>query len=147
MAAGVFISFRSDDAAWAARTRERLQRHAGAHDLGRGADFAKALKTGAAKLDAVILIIGRSWLAGMLDDPNDPVRIEIEAALNRKIRVIPVLVDGASMPAAAALPQSLKVLARLTPVELVSGRFDSDVTRLAERLSDRPIEFAIKLPF
>jgi hypothetical protein len=147
MAAGVFISFRPEDSAWAARIRTSLQGSVGRDDLWRGADFAKALKTGAAEIEALVLIIGRSWLAGMLDDPNDPVRIEIEAALNRKIRVIPVLVDGASMPAAAALPQSLKVLARLTPVELVSGRFDSDMTRLAERLSDRPIEFAIKLPF
>ena len=35
-----------------------------------------------------------------LDDPNDFVRIEIEAALERNVRVIPVLVDGATMPQA-----------------------------------------------
>src|SRR5271170_1842698 len=115
--AGVFISFRPEDSAWAARIRERLQNHAGPDDLGRGADLANALKTGAAKLEAVVLIIGKSWLAGILADPSDPVRIEIEAALNRKIRVIAVLVDGASMPAAAALPESLKVLAHVQPLD------------------------------
>jgi hypothetical protein len=146
MAAGVFISFRPDDAAWAARIRERLQRHAGPHGLGRGADFANALKTGAAKLDAVVLIIGRSWLAGMLDDPSDPVRIEIEAALNRKIPVIPVLVDGASMPAVAALPESLKVLTRLQPIELSAGSFDSEMAGLEETVRGRPHNFSVELP-
>lgn len=151
MAAGVFISFRPEDSAWAARIRDRLQGSVGRDDLGRGADFAKALKTGAAETEALVLIIGRSWLAGMLDDPSDPVRIEIEAALNRKINVIPVLVDGASMPAAGALPESLKVLAHLRAIELSSGRFDSEMERLEETLHDRPINFSggqsIELPF
>jgi hypothetical protein len=151
MAAGVFISFRPEDSAWAARIRDRLQGSVGRDDLGRGADFAKALKTGAAETEALVLIIGRSWLAGMLDDPSDPVRIEIEAALNRKINVIPVLVDGASMPAAGALPESLKVLAHLRAIELSSGRFDSEMERPEETLHDRPINFSggqsIELPF
>src|SRR5271156_1394199 len=125
MAAGVFISFRPEDVAWAARIRASLKSRAEPDDLGRGVDFANALKTRATELEALVLIIGRNWLVGLLDDPSDPVRIEIEAALNRKVRVIPVLVDGASMPAAVALPESLKVLARLQPIELSSGRLDS----------------------
>jgi hypothetical protein len=137
MAAGVFISFRPEDSAWAARIRDRLQGSVGRDDLGRGADFAKALKTGAAEIEALVLIIGRHWVAGMLDDPSDPVRLEIEAALNLKIRVIPVLVDGASMPAANALPESLKALALLRAIELSSGRFDSDIERLLEALRNR----------
>jgi hypothetical protein len=151
MAAGVFISFRPEDSAWAARIRDRLQGSVGRDDLGRGADFAKALKTGAAEIEALVLIIGRSWLAGMLDDPSDPVRVEIEAALSRKINVMPVLVDGASIPAAGALPESLKVLAHLRTIELSSGRFDSEMERLEETLHDRPINFSggpsIELPF
>ena len=150
MAAGVFISFRPEDSAWAARIRDRLQGSVGRDDLGRGADFAKARK-GAAEIEALVLIIGRSWLAGMLDDPSDPVRIEIEAALNRQINVIPVLVDGASMPAAGALPEPLKVLAHLRTIELSSARFDSEMERLEETLHDRSINFSggpsIELPF
>ena len=122
MAAGVFISFRPDDAAWAKRIRDRLGSLLGPrlvvwkhNDLGRGVRFANALVTRAREVEAVVLIIGRNWLAGMVDDPSDRVRIEIEATLDRKIRVIPVLVDGASMPSADALPESLKILARLEP--------------------------------
>jgi hypothetical protein len=147
MAAGVFISFQPEDAAWAGQIRARLGSRAAPSDLGRGADFANALRVRVREVEAVVLIIGPTWLTKTLADPSDPSRIEIEAALNRKMRVIPVLVAEAAMPAAGALPESLKVLARLGPIEVSSSRFDADMTRLAERLSDRPIEFAIKLPF
>jgi hypothetical protein len=146
MAAGVFISFRPEDAAWAARIRDRLQRRLVVwkqNDLGRGVRFANALKTRAGEVEAVVLIIGKNWLAGMVEDPSDRVRVEIEAALGRKIRVIPVLIDGASMPSASALPESLKILARLKP--------NSDIMRLVETPRHRNIAAAyvpyIKLPF
>jgi hypothetical protein len=143
MAAGVFISFRPEDAAWAARIRGRLQRRLVVwkrNDLGRGVRFANALKTRAGEVEAVVLIIGKNWLAGMVDDPSDRVRIEIEAALERKIRVIPVLVDGASMPSASALPDSLKILAHLKP--------NSDIMRLVETPRYNGITaYYIELPF
>jgi TIR domain len=132
MATRVFISFRPEDSAWAARIRDGLQSLLGHNDLGRVVDFANALETRAREVDAVIVVVGRILLAGMLDDPNDRVRIEIEAALSLRIRVILVLVDGASMPAAGALPESLKALARLQPIELSAERFDSDMKRLEE---------------
>jgi hypothetical protein len=69
-----------------------------------------------------------------LYDPNDYVRIEVEAALSRKIPVIPVLVDGASMPAASSLPDSLKALARRQNVELTHNRFATDMERLTKAL-------------
>jgi TIR domain len=136
--AGVFISFRPEDQAWATRIRASLGSRAAPVDRGRGVNFATALKAGDPKLEAVVLIIGESWLAAV-DDPSNPVRIEIEAALKRKMRVIPVLVDGASMPAAGALPKSLKILADLRAIVLDSGHFGSEMSRLQETLSDRPV--------
>ena len=70
-----------------------------------------------------------------LDDPSDFVRIEIEAALQRNVPVIPVLVDGAAMPRAGELPDSLKKLTRRQAVEISHTRFDSDAERLTEALS------------
>ena len=58
-----------------------------------------------------------------LDDPDDFVRIEIEAALKRGVRVIPVLIDGAAMPRASDLPDSLKKLVRRQYVEVSHSRF------------------------
>jgi hypothetical protein len=47
-----------------------------------------------------------------LDNPEDFVRIEIATALSREVRVIPVLLDGASMPRTTDLPDDLKPLVR-----------------------------------
>jgi hypothetical protein len=141
MVTSVFISFRPENSAWAARIRNRLKGRASPNDLGRGVDFANALKTRAGEVEAVVLIIGRDWLAVVRNDPCDPTRIETETALSNKIHVIPVLVDSASMPLVGSLPESLKVLAHLQPIELSSGHFDSGIERLEETLDDLAFDY------
>jgi hypothetical protein len=72
--------------------------------------------------------LAASWWSSSrrrLDDPADFVRIEIEAALERGVRVIPVLVDGASMPNPGELPASLAKLTRRQALELSPHRFDT----------------------
>ena len=69
-----------------------------------------------------------------LDDPDDFVRLEIEAALTRNVRVIPILVDGARMPRADELPPSLAGLVRRQALELSPARFDFDTSRLLKVL-------------
>ena len=53
----------------------------------------------------LVALIGRQWMTATdeeghrrLDDPDDYVRSEVQAALERGVRVIPVLVDGAKPP-------------------------------------------------
>jgi hypothetical protein len=63
----------------------------------------------------LLTIIGRQWSAGevgkrRLDDVRDFVRIELEAALRRGIPVVPVLVQGASLPSGDELPETLQSL-------------------------------------
>ena len=94
------------------------------------------------KCDALLAVIGKQWVASpdgqnrrRLDDPNDFVRIEIEAALQRDVPVIPVLVDGAPMPQSGELPDSLKKLTRRQAIEISLTRFDSDAERLTDVLS------------
>ena len=94
------------------------------------------------RCDALIALIGKNWIASAdkdnrrrLDDPNDFVRIEIEAALERNVPVIPVLVDGATMPRGNDLPDGLKKLARRQGIEISHNRFDSDAERLTEALA------------
>ena len=60
---------------------------------------------------------------------------EIEAALKRDVRVIPVLVDGAVMPRAGELPDCLKGLARRQGSEVSPARLDADVEKLTHALS------------
>ena len=95
------------------------------------------------KCDVLLAVIGKHWISSLdaqnrrrLDDPQDFVRIEIEAALKRGIPVIPVLVDGAPMPRAEELPDGLKGLVRRQAVEISHTRFDTDAERLTEALAE-----------
>ena len=61
-------------------------------------------------------------------------RIEIASALQRDIPVIPVLIDGASMPREAELPGDLTSLARRHALELRHTRFASDAEAIVAAL-------------
>jgi hypothetical protein len=69
-----------------------------------------------------------------LENPDDLVRLEVATALSRNIRVIPVLVEGATMPTAEELPADLAGLARRNAIEISDVRFKFDVKRLVETL-------------
>jgi hypothetical protein len=87
-----------------------------------------------------LALIGREWLDARdregrrrLDQSHDYVRLEIAAALARTdVRVIPVLIEGATMPAPEALPEPLRPLARRHAVNLRDDAWDHDVDRLTE---------------
>src|SRR5262249_30582965 len=92
--------------------------------------------------DVLLAVIGPGWLTSVdarglrrLDNPADFVRIEIEAALARDIRVIPVLVDGAPMPAEQDLPDALRSLADRNAVRLAHERFGADASDLTAALA------------
>jgi hypothetical protein len=106
-----------------------------------GVDFTEVIDKELRDCDVVIVMIGRQWLDASdakgrrrLDDPDDFVRMEIEAALDRNIRVIPALVQGAEMPSSDALPGGLARLARRNALELSDGRWRYDVDRLVQLL-------------
>lgn len=64
-------------------------------------------------------------------------RIEIIAALKRGIPVVPVLIDGASLPKKEQLPEQLQPLLRRNAVEISHETFASDVFNLVNGL--RPV--------
>jgi hypothetical protein len=87
------------------------------HALSHGESFDEALRQNIVRSDVFLALIGPNWLGlrkedgtRRLDNPDDPVRIEIATALRRDIRVIPILLDGARMPTAEELPDDLKPL-------------------------------------
>src|SRR5262245_41197789 len=80
-----------------------------------------------------------------LDDPDDFVAIEIAAALARDIRVIPILVDGARMPKASELPESLKSLVRRHAIELRHAQFGRDGEALIERIEEGFSDKSVKV--
>jgi hypothetical protein len=88
----------------------------------------------------VLAVIGRDWLvsddgAKRLDEPDDPVLLELTTALASEARVVPVLVQGASMPKAEDLPEALRPLTRLNALNARDEMWHSEVDRLASWLS------------
>ncbi len=122
-APAIFISYRRDDSSdVTGRIYDRLIQRFGKHSVFKdvdniplGVDFREHLADSVGRCDVLLTIIGRQWLSGdlgqrRLDDARDFVRIEIEAALQRKIPVIPVLVQAAPVPRPDDLPETLKSL-------------------------------------
>ena len=106
-----------------------------------GEDFVEVLQNAVGSCQALIAVIGPDWLSSTdqagqrrLDDPNDFVRLEIAAALERNIRVIPVLVDGAFMPTVQDLPDALAKLARRNALFISNERFRYDIGKLIATL-------------
>lgn len=146
---GIFISYRRQDTAYiAGRLHDELSRQFGADRIFRdvdtiapGVDFVKRIDDAVASSDALLAVIGDDWLTTTdpkgrrrIDNPRDWVRLEIVAALKRKILVVPLLVEGATMPKPEELPPSLRSLARYNALELTDGRWDYDTARLIEAL-------------
>jgi molecular chaperone DnaK len=102
-----------------------------------GVDFVEVIIRAVAACDVFLAVIGPDWVTAVdnegrrrLDNPDDFVRIEITAALERNIRVIPVLVKDAAIPRSADLPDGLKSLVRRNAIEISHSRFDMDADRL-----------------
>jgi hypothetical protein len=106
-----------------------------------GLDFAKVIREAVDSCTVLVALIGRQWAAltdeegrRRLDNPDDYVRFEVQAALERGVRVIPVLVDGARPLRQQQLPSELQKLARLNALELSYGRYEYDADRLLNHL-------------
>lgn len=100
----------------------------------------------------LIVVIGKRWLMScdqegkrQLENPEDFVLIEIATALKRDIRVIPVLVENASMPRSGDLPDDLKSLVRRQALAVSHDRFRADSERLIGTL-ERALEKENNLP-
>jgi hypothetical protein len=137
----VFISYRRDDAAGFAhsiydRLVENLPKEQVFMDvvgIEPGADFVEKLKSTVNQCSVFLALIGKRWLGEngegkpRVHDPNDWIRAEVSTAIERGVRVIPVMLDGASMPAAESLPVDLRPLTRMNAVEVRGSRLDADV--------------------
>lgn len=122
----IFISYRRQDSSdVTGRIYDRLVETFGRDRIFKdvdsiplGVDFRKHLASSVGQCHIFLAVIGRSWLTpdptrkeSPLQDARDFVRIEIEAALQREIPIIPVLVQGANVPAEESLPPTLQPLA------------------------------------
>lgn len=151
----IFICYRrGDSGGHAGRLRDQLAERFGDSRIFRdierlpvGEDFVDAITRTLDHCRVMLVVIGRDWLTATdkhglrrIDDPSDPVRLEIVTALRKSpaATVIPVLVQGAQMPEAEELPDDLRPLARrgasIAPDELWQPSTDRLVTALEELL-------------
>jgi TIR domain len=141
----IFMSYRRQETAYAtgwlfdrlAERYGRTQIFKDVDSLQPGDDFVAVIEAAVGSCSVLLALIGDEWLTvadetgrRRIDDPNDFVRIEIEAALARGVTVIPILVDGARMPQPTEVPESLGPLVRRQALELSPARFDFDFSQL-----------------
>lgn len=162
---GIFISYRRDDSAgYAGRLYDRLAAHFGAErvfmdveGIEPGLDFVVAIEEAVASCRVLIAVIGDEWATAAdaagrrrLDDPNDFIRLETGAALQRGIRVVPVLVGGAVMPQIADLPDDLKALTRRQAIEINHKQWEASTGELIRTLESilkvPPVDTVLKTP-
>jgi hypothetical protein len=145
----IFISYRRDEDAMAAGWLvERLAGHFGKDQVFKdvdsiqpGDDFVKVIADAVGRCDVLLALIGRQWLTitgddgrRRLDDPQDFMRLEIEAAFKRDVHVIPVLIEGTPMPRADQVPPSLAALVTRQALYFSAAHAEPELDRLIKAL-------------
>jgi hypothetical protein len=146
----IFINYRREEASFPAhRLYEDLAERFGEEQvfidvdtIEPGLPFDEVIEREVGSCDVLLVMIGPNWLEltdetgrRRLDKPDDYVRLEVEAALRRGVRVIPALLREASPPSSDQLPESLQRLARLQALPLSDDRrWREDVERLIRLL-------------
>jgi hypothetical protein len=140
----ITISYRRDDSLdITGRIFDRLAAHFGRESVFRdidniplGVDFRRHIDGVLGESDIILAVVGPRWIGpranqSRLVNPADPVRLEIETALEKQKPLIPVLVSRATMPRADQLPDSLRDFAFRNGLQVDAGQdFDQHIARL-----------------
>jgi hypothetical protein len=143
----VFVCYRRRTTqADAGRIADRLAATFGAERVFRdmdsispGMDFADVIADRMATCDAVVAVIGPDWTADpRLADPEDHVRRELVTAIRAGVPIIPLLVQGASMPEKEALPEDLRAVCRHDAMAIVDRLYDASLDALTRAIRKLP---------
>ena len=148
----LFISYRrQDSAAYAGRLSDDLANRYGPQSvfsdfaIPPGRDWRRHIEEALSLSDAVLVVIGPTWLEAAyrdgsqprINDPNDLVRSELRAAFALQKLLVPVIVGGAQLPPASSLPEDIASLSYLEAVSLGHATWTRDVSRLMTRLDGK----------
>jgi TIR domain len=147
----IFVTYRRiDSAAAAGRIYDRLVNEFGRPfvfmdvegSIPHGADFPTEIQRALDASTALLVVIGRQWMTCTDDrgrpritNEDDWVANEIASAFDRKVLILPVLVDGASMPAETALPARIAALSRRQASDIRASSWDYDLQRIIATLT------------
>ena len=150
--ARLFVSYRREDIA----SQKMYQLLAGRFEVQVGMSrptvrpgaWSRVIADEIDQCDVFVLVIGNGWQDGRdqdgnrrIDDPNDTHRQEIEAALEARVKVLPVLMDDAEVPRREGLPETLRGLPDIpmvrvapsnTTIEELFGAIETMATRGSE---------------
>ena len=146
----IFISYRrSETSGFSGRIYDRLRAILGnanvfmdVESIEPGEDWRARLRERIARADIVLVLIGAEWLTltdehgrRRIDDPDDVTHWEIAGAAAQGKRIIPILLQGASLPRRTDLPAPLAPLADRQYVEIRHESFDAGLETLLARLT------------
>lgn len=147
----IMVSYRRADQDTAGRIADYLVAKYGeksvffdVNSIRTGANFHDRITKAIIACDVVVAIMGPNWLgrakntkAVRLGDPADSVRVEIETALKYNKPILPLLVNGATMPQESELPDPLRVLHACNASKVDSGQdFRIHMGRLIDTINE-----------
>jgi hypothetical protein len=153
----IFVSYRREqDAHIAGRIVDHLQREFGAgrvffdvDNVPLGTDFRDYIRVMILKSEALVIVIGRKWASLFRKSPTwmpwspfrsiDYVRTEIELALEHNVRILPLLIDQATMPNEHALPTKISQICYFQAAPIRAGSdFHTDMERVLNAIRNPP---------
>lgn len=148
----IFISYRREDAGANALGISQYLEHGFGRknvfidvDMRAGTNFPAVLQQRLAECKVMLVLIGPEWLNARdeqgnrrLDFPDDWVRLEIARALKQKITVIPVRVNGATLPLRGALPEDIRGLLDHQAVSVTLAGFRNEMSGLVRDIRSIP---------
>ncbi len=155
----IFISYRRSDSEYAAGALGReLRSHfdrqlvfRDKEDIDGGVSWKQKVLEEIDKDSALLVLIGKNWAnvtdsdgKRRLDNPDDPLRLEIADAFKDGAAVIPILLENAEMPRAAELPSDMRLLADINALKLRDGDWQYDFDSVIRTL--RNLGFAAQVP-
>ena len=102
-----------------------------------GLDFEDIIVESLESCSVFLAMIGDHWTRitqERADEEEDWVRREIAAALERKIRVVPLLVEGATMPNKEQLPDDIKALVKRQGFEIRGSTWQANIDQIADMI-------------
>jgi hypothetical protein len=146
----IFICYRTADTAYASgHIYSELSKEFGKenifeynHSMPAGVNFRNHVRAMLQRVQVFIPVIGAKWLNCSDENGNqrifqseDPVRIEVETAINLDhLIIIPVFVDGINCPAESQLPEEIRQLIQYSAVNInpKPGSFSDGIERLID---------------
>ena len=146
----IFVSYRrADSAAVVDHLYDRLVARYGRKCIFRdidniplGMDFRQHVTSVLGECDIVLAVIGTHWSGGKgaasrIMRADDPIRTEIEVAMESGALMVPVLVGGAKMPDTTTLPPSLAEFSAINAATLATGLdFENHLSLLFRKLDE-----------